>query len=423
MPRSNRRTYATALAFSLLLWAGASISGTAPVCAQAGCATANFAPAANFAVGSAPISVAAGDFNGDGNTDLVTANLNSNNVSILLGNGAGGFTGPVNFPAGLGPNSVGVADFNGDGKLDLAVANQIVGSGTVSILTGAGDGTFSAPSGFTAGSFPLDLAVGDFNGDGKSDVAIPNSETNEIRVLPGTGTGSLGAPIVTAAAASGFSGVFRLEVGDFNGDGKSDLVGLREKDPQPPFGPGAISIFLGTGAGIFTTGEIRPAGINPAFVAVASLGGDAFSDLVVTNRASATVSILRGAGDGSFPATQTITTGGIPESVTVADFNLDGRNDLAVARQAGGSGSVVGVYLGDGAGGFNPSGNFAIGTVPFGSLVADFNKDGKPDIATANYTSHNVSVLINGCGASAAQVSVQFQQSSYVTDEAQTVVS
>jgi hypothetical protein len=423
MPRRNPLTYTTALAFGMLLWAGASIAGTAPVYAQAGCSAASFAPATNFAAGSAPISVAAGDFNGDGNTDLVTANLNSNNVSILLGNGAGGFTGPVNFPAGTGPNSVGVADFNGDGKLDLAVANQIVGAGTVSILNGAGDGTFSAPAGFTAGSFPRDLTVGDFNGDGKSDVAVANSQTNEIRVLPGTGTGSLGAPVVTTAAASGFSGVFELAVGDFNGDGKSDLVGLREKNPQPPFGPGAISILLGTGTGSFTTGETRPAGINPSFATVASLNGDAFSDLVVVNRASATISLLHGAGDGSFPTSQTIATGGIPESVTVADFNLDGKNDLAVARQAGSDSSVVMIYLGDGAGGFNLSGDFAIGTVPFGSLVADFDKDGKPDIATANFTSNNVSVLINGCGAATAQVSLQFQQPTYVTSEAQTVVS
>ncbi|HWW74836.1 MAG TPA: VCBS repeat-containing protein, partial [Pyrinomonadaceae bacterium] len=113
MPR-NKRLISTAVLFlCLFVWACLSGAGTEPACARAGCESANFAPTVVFPVGDHPADIAAADFNGDGNTDLVTANNNSSNVSVLLGDGAGGFTGPANFAAGLGTNSVGVGDFNG----------------------------------------------------------------------------------------------------------------------------------------------------------------------------------------------------------------------------------------------------------------------------------------------------------------------
>ena len=126
----------------------------------------------DFDAGTHPSTVAVGDFNGDGVQDLAVANVNSANVSVLLGNGDGTFQVAVNFGAGGRPRSVAVADFNGDGVQDLAVAND--GSNNVSVLLGNGDGTFQEAVNFGAGIFPVSVAVGDFNGDGRPDLAVAN---------------------------------------------------------------------------------------------------------------------------------------------------------------------------------------------------------------------------------------------------------
>jgi hypothetical protein len=122
-----------------------------------------------------------GDFNGDGKQDLAVANNDSDNMSILLGDGIGNFSAPTNFQVGDDPLSVAEGDFNGDGKQDLAVANQV--SDNVSILLGNGDGTFSAPTNFSVGDAPYSVAVGDFNGDGKQDLAVANAFSDNVSIL------------------------------------------------------------------------------------------------------------------------------------------------------------------------------------------------------------------------------------------------
>ena len=129
-----------------------------------------FSPPSNYNIGNAPRSVAVGDFNGDGKQDLAVANFGSNNVSILLGDGAGNFSAPTNFAVGSSPYMVVVGDFNGDGNQDLAVANQY--SNSVSILLGDGAGNFGLAMNFGTGNNPHSVAVGDCNGDGKQDLAV-----------------------------------------------------------------------------------------------------------------------------------------------------------------------------------------------------------------------------------------------------------
>src|SRR5271157_1234108 len=153
------------------------------------------APGSPFAAGSYPASVAVADFNGDGRLDLAVANEGSHNVTVLLGNGTGGFTAAPGspFPAGSSPISVAVGDFNGDGKPDLAIANE--GGNNVTVLLGNGTGGFTAAPGspFPVGTQPESVAVGDFNGDGKPDLAIANARSNTVTVLLGNGTGGFTA--------------------------------------------------------------------------------------------------------------------------------------------------------------------------------------------------------------------------------------
>src|SRR5216683_919709 len=176
----------------------------------------------NYAVGDNPRFVTVGDFNGDGKPDLVVANsggIFGGGLIVLLGNGDGTFQAAVHYAAGAEPISVAVGDFNGDGKPDLAVANVGYSSGffdrgtNINVLLGNGDGTFQAAANYTAGSGPQSVAVGDFNGDGKPDLAVANSLSNDVSVLLGNGDGAF-QPAVNYAAGSGPAFV---AVGDFNG--------------------------------------------------------------------------------------------------------------------------------------------------------------------------------------------------------------
>jgi hypothetical protein len=177
-----------------------------------------FGAAQFFATGSVPTSVAVGDFNHDGHLDLAVANFFGNTVSVLLGDGNGGFTTTSTVLAGDGPFSVAVGDFSHDGNLDLAVANA--NSNDVRVLLGDGKGGFAPASNFGVGLNPDLVAVGDFNHDGNLDLAVANSSDGTVSVLLGDGSGGF-APASTVPVGS-FP--FSMAVGDFNHDGNLDLA-------------------------------------------------------------------------------------------------------------------------------------------------------------------------------------------------------
>ena len=182
-----------------------------------------------YATASMPQGVAIGDYNGDGNIDLAVNDLNCVNfpacgpgmVSILLGSGDGTFQTHVEYPTGPSPDSVTVADFNGDGILDLVTASGTYGTNNfVSVLLGNGDGTFQPNVNYTAGTAPAFVALGDYNGDGKIDMAVANEVSNTVSILLGNGDGTF-RPNIDFAAGTGANGI---AVGDFNGDGRLDLA-------------------------------------------------------------------------------------------------------------------------------------------------------------------------------------------------------
>ena len=354
---------------------------TLTVTTPATCNPVSFA-AATFAINFKPFSVAVGDFNGDGKQDLATANSGSNDVSVLLGDGAGGFGAATNFAAGTSPVSVAVGDFNGDGKQDLAVAN--FNSNNVSVLLADGAGGFSAAVNFNTGTGPQSMAVGDFNGDGKQDLAVGNPGfPSNVSILLGDGAGGFGA-----ATNFAVGGADSVAVGDFNGDGKQDLAVTN--------GPlDSVSILLGDGAGGFGAAINFAAGTNPNSVAVGDFNGDGKQDLAVVDSGTAgNVSILLGDGAGGFSAANNFAVGNQAKAVAIGDFNGDGKQDLAVANF---NSSNVSILLGDGTGGFGAATNFNAGLTPQSIIVGDFNGDGKQDLATANRDLNYVAVLLRQC--------------------------
>ncbi len=274
--------------------------------------------------------IAEGDFNGDGKADLVITNYGDNSVSVLLGNGDGTFQAPKTFPVGIHPGLVAVGDFNRDGKPDLAVSN--VDSGTVSVLLGNGDGTFLPALDFPVGPNPWYFTVGDFNGDGILDLAVSDygcsldcntSPSNTVTVLLGNGDGTF-RPAPSLTVGNGPAGV---TVGDFNGDGKLDLAVANVNE-------NTLSVLLGNGDGTFQAPHTfaDPGMTHPYFVAVGDFNGDGKPDLVVTNHLFTTTSMLLGNGDGTFQPAQDFPVDSDPVFVTVGDFNGDRKPDLAVAN-------------------------------------------------------------------------------------------
>jgi FG-GAP-like repeat/FG-GAP repeat len=229
-------------------------------------------PAVEYLAASNPSSIAVGDFNGDGKLDLAVANSGSNNVSILLGNGDGTFQNALNFNVGSSPSSVAVGDFNGDDKLDLAVANNV--SGNVSMLLGNGDGTFQPAADFDAGSDPSSVAVGDFNGDGRLDLAVANNGSSNVSILLGNGDGTFQSAVDFGSGTG--SNPEAVALGDFNGDEKLDLAVAN-------FASGNVSILLGNGDGTFqpATDYTAGIGVSPGALVVGDFNGDGRVDLAV----------------------------------------------------------------------------------------------------------------------------------------------
>ena len=339
----------------------------------------------NFNTGNVPTAVVAADFNGDGIPDIAAVNKMDGTVSVLLARNTANFKAQVTYAVGSEPVAIAVGDFNGDKKMDLVVAN--FGSNMVSVLLGNGDGTFQTQITTAAGNQPDGVAVGDFNGDGILDVAVSNAADNTVDILLGNDAGgfTLKQTVTVGHAPAG------LAVGDVNGDGKLDIAVANNTD-------NTVSVLLGNGDDTFTVkGSVNVTG-GPTSVAIADFNGDGKLDLAVANNGinssgspSNTVSVLLGNGDGSFQNRVDYATGSCPLEVIAADFNADGKPDLAVTANAQ---NTISILPGNGDGSFQPVEQYGTDAAPAGLATADFNGDGRLDLVAVNSGTNTVSVVL-----------------------------
>ena len=357
-----------------------------------------FGMPSNYNAGSYPQAVAVGDFNGDGIADLAVAtnttiNLAQSLAVVLLGNGDGTFKAPVNYSVPGPVVSVVVGDFNGDGKADLAF-------GPNNVLPGNGDGTFQPAKSGQAVAFGYGLAAGDFNGDGNIDLAFPAGEF--LGVVLGNGDGTF-QPETDYAIKAGpyFTYLGNAVVGDFNGDGKADVALAVTGNTSET---ASVNVFLGNGDGTFQSPEsVSPGGL-PLFLAVGDFNGDGKLDLASANM-DGQATVLLGNGDGTLQPPLMVGSVGA-HSVAVGDFNGDGKADLALPDK---SGETVSVFLGNGDGTFQPAANYGAGNFPYAVTVGEFRGDGRTDLAIlssgTDSGSNNLNILL-GSAASSPQVAL-----------------
>ncbi len=400
----------------------------------------------DIATGKTPYAMVTADFNGDLKLDLAVVNLSDNSISVYLGQSDGSFIKTADYPVGVSPDAITVADFNGDGKPDLAITNQncanTCGPGSMSVLLNRGDGTFQPAVTYASDSDPVSIVAGDFNGDGKIDLAVANA-INPVAPGPGTvtvflnngtgafswggeypagsGIGQLAAVklagtanpslvVTNFTAVNGVNavsilrnrgdGTFALPLpyltgkapssvvsADFNRDGITDLAVVNENDST-------VSILLGKTDGTFAPRVDYPVAFGPHRLIAQDFNGDQFVDLAVSASTSITyggaVSILLGKGDGTFQPAVSYDTGNNPWALAAGDFNHDGKLDVIFTN---GDVNRLSVFLGNGDGTFPSCADYSGGGDVVAIAVADFNGDRLADLAVVNQSSNTVSIL------------------------------
>ncbi|HLJ45696.1 MAG TPA: FG-GAP-like repeat-containing protein [Bryobacteraceae bacterium] len=351
--------------------------------------------------GATPVAMYSADFNGDGKPDIAVGNLTNRTISVLLGNGNGTFGSPTSYSVAADPESIVAGDWSGDGKIDLAVASQ---GGTIDVLLGNGDGTFRAAVPYAGGARSATyLTFMDLNGDGKLDLMVANEGYNSISFLFGNGDGTFQAPVqnVTGAEPLNFAPV---------ADGSGGFV-LTSIDGVA----GELTIIpLNTG-GIAASPQLHAMPGIADGIAAADLNGDGYPDMIV---AAGSISVLLRNPQGEFntPVNYPLQSGSQAVTLATADLNGDGKPDVVASSMFtannGSFGGTLDVALGNGGGTLGTQTSYAIGgypggftnTPPSGVVVADFNGDGKPDVAAGYQAdptgsgSGGVSVLINRGG-------------------------
>jgi hypothetical protein len=340
-----------------------------------------FQPAVGTATGTAMENPVVADVNGDGKLDVLGLSNNPAFLFEFLGHGDGTFASAVQIPVGsvnpFGPMIS--ADFNGDGKADVAISGSANGGNAVGVLLGNGDGTFQPPVVTSLPQPPTNMAKGDFNNDGKLDLVVGSFSGGGTSLCLGNGDGSFQPPLLVAP----FGG--NLGVADFNGDGSLDLAIAASFEV----------IFLGNGNGTFTSTESYLGG---GLSTVGDFNGDGKPDLATGNN------VLLGSGNGVFQGNPAVIAGGYVLTAGVTgDFNGDGIADIAVTNGAGlNGGTAVSLLLSEGTGKFLLGNSYGLSLPTYAIATSDLNGDGKLDLVViaADFNSWSLNVLLgNGDGS------------------------
>ena len=351
-----------------------------------------FTPAQGFPlnIGSRPNDIAVADLNKDGKLDVVTCN-DGDTVTVLLGDGRGGFRPAPGSPINVAAHLIAVGDVNNDRNIDLALTHH--DSFGVVVLLGAGDGRFAPAPGSPfaahqgAKAHNHGLALNDVNSDRQLDITTSNQNDNSVSVLLGNGRGGF-----TPAAGSPFAvgrAPYPHAVGDVNKDGKLDIV-------TPNVGSNNVTVLLGDGRGGFTPAAHSPYAVatRPYYIAIGDVSGDALPDLITTHDDINLMTTLLGDGRGGFAAAPAspFDLGRRAYKLVAADVNRDARTDLVIGTEASDS---VTVLLSNERGGYTHAAGspYTAGRNPR-AAIGDVNNDGKPDIITANNGSSDITVLL-----------------------------
>ncbi len=359
-----------------------------------------FTAAGTVATGAGPNGITAGDFNHDGFLDLAVVNATDGTVSILLGHGDDTFTlsrtirvGPGGKSPATGASAIIAFDINGDGYLDLATANTL--QGQVAVLMNRGNGNFNKADYYAVPNGPAYLAKGDFNRDGKPDLAVTQSTGSAVSVLinntlptPVPGGRSFLAPTLLPKGNGNMADA--VAVGDFNHDGFLDIATAYLED-------NVVKVQLATGKGknFRTSVAMYPVGKQPYSLVAKDLNNDGYADLVAANTTDGSVSVLMNKADGSGTFSPAITLAGVgrlPYGVAAGDLNGDGFADIVVANYGD---NALTVLYGPFDQPFQTMQSLPTCTNPYGVVIGDFRHTGQNDIAVTCYASNEMEVFLN----------------------------
>ncbi|HET8947785.1 MAG TPA: VCBS repeat-containing protein [Candidatus Polarisedimenticolia bacterium] len=358
-----------------------------------------FRRTSTLVAGSKPTALAFVDVNHDGFPDVVAANFLTQNVTVNLGDGHGHFGAKIATAVSAGPFGIAVGDWNGDSHIDVATVNT--SQDNISILRGTGTGTFNNLTQITVGDTPNAILAADFNADNILDLAVTNTNSQNVQIWRGNGSGGFTLNLTLTLAAG--SNPSSSTAADLNGDLKPDLVVAAR-------GADSVKVYIANGSGGFNAPISLSTGFGPRAIRVDDINKDGFPDLLVAQSyvsGTGELAVVTGNGSGTtWSAPTVVSTGPVPTVLTSADFNKDGNLDVVTGNLTGNSLSIL-ETIGNGA--FIIAGKVALGTgsFPTSVVVADFNKDGKPDIATTDEANDRViTARGNGGGTFLAPVNI-----------------
>jgi uncharacterized protein (DUF2141 family) len=354
-----------------------------------------------YPVGSGPVMPAVADLNGDGKLDLIIPiavftcadpahNSSGNTLMVLTNNGSGGFGSNATLTVGTGPIDVAAADLNGDGQVDLISAN--ITDNTLTVLTNNGSGGFGFSATLPVGAGPSCVVAADVNGDGCLDLISANSHTNTLTVWFNNGSGGF----FTDATLTVGAGPYCVTAADLNGDGRVDLISANYGAASG----NTLTVLTNNGSGGFGSNATLTVGAGPLWVAAADVNGDGKLDLISASFSENSWTVLTNNGSGGFGVNATLfdpLVGFVADAFAVGDFNGDGYVDLICGTSgpgcSGGDNYLI-VFTNNGSGDFGYNTTLLAGNKT-NPVAADLNGDGQLDLIVANFLDGTVTVLMN----------------------------